>query len=460
MSGILGIMEIGRRALNAQQVALNTTGHNIANANTEGFTRQEAVLKSAQPLKLLFGHVGTGVDVTEIRRFRDQFIDSQIREEKRGLGSATYKRTGFEEIETILNEPSESGLRSMLARFFNSFQELANNPESTAVRNTVRDQANVLASAFNQSDKQLRELQESFNNDLELKVGQINSILKQIANLNNQIASVKGEASNDFLDKRDLLVDQFNELAEVTIFEEENGIITVSIKGITLISGEQVFELETKPFLSGSSSVLKVIRKDEGDDVEITEGKIAGLLEMRDEIVPKYRGFLDQLASALIEEVNTIHQSGFGLSGSSGVIPSNNKFFSGTGASDITLDPDIVENTNNMAASSDGSPGDNGVALAIAQLSRELILDNNTETIGDFYNSVIGTLGIEVQEINNLAENQELLITRLENIRQSISGVSLDEELTNLIEFQHAYQAAARLITLARDMMDTVLQMV
>jgi len=293
-------------------------------------------------------------------------------------------------------------------------------------------------------------------------VEEVNSLAHQIAELNQQIATleVKGGNANDYRDRRDALLDRLATLLDIQVTDEGNGMVMVSVGGKTLVTHGDVVELDTESVSRGGMEVLEIVWADDGSVAGIEGGELKGLLEARDTIIPRYQDRLDELASTLIEEVNSIHRQGYGLADSGGSPPTGNDFFAGTDARSITLAQPILDDIRNIAASRDGSPGDNGVAMDILNLRDELTMSDGTSTFNDYYGITVDVLGVESRKASQMRDNQEVLVTHLENHRKSISSVSLDEEMTDLIRFEHAYAAAARFISTLNQVMGTLIDMV
>lgn len=450
--------EIARRALQAQQTALDVTGHNVANANTDGYTRQRAVLGATEPFPmpslnrpLITGQLGTGVKVDMIQRIRDAFIDDQFRSENHTLGEWEAKESALQQIEVILNEPSEAGLSGLFGEFWNAWQELSKNPESQVVRASLREQATTLANAINHSYQQLSQLRTDLDGNIEIKVDEINTIARQISSLNEQITKIEisGDQANDLRDKRDLLVDQLSKIIGYTATESQRGVI-IYIHGKPLVSEDNVMQLATVADPS-NDGLLDVVWEDDLSAVQIQKGELYGLLDSRDTDIPYYRTQLDSLAGTLITEVNNLHSTGFGLDGSTG-----NDFFTGTGANDISLNA-VLSDLNIIAASQGGEAGDGLNALALAQLEKALTMSGATATFGDFYRSMISALGVDSQEASRMAKNQTLLVELVIKRREAVSGVSLDEEVINMLKFQRSFEAAARLMTVMDEMLDRII---
>ncbi|WP_418791024.1 flagellar hook-associated protein FlgK [Phosphitispora sp. TUW77] len=476
MSSTFFGLEIGRKALQVQQAALNVTGHNIANANTEGFTRQRAVMSATKPFAMPSftkpagaGQIGTGVEVQEIRRVRDDFIDLQLRKENNVFSEWEEKLDSLQKLEVVFNEPSESSLRTVLDRFWEAWQDLSLNPELEAVRMTVRESGVALAETFNHLDRQLGELTDDIDDSINIAVDEINNIATQIATLNDQIVSVEvqDDNANDLRDKRDLLVDELSKSIQVSVREDEYGSLKVSIGGRALVTGTEVFEISAVAD-PGNNGYVELQWAD-GSAVRVESGELKGMLDTRDTIVPSYQDQLDELARTVVVEMNSVHAAGYGLDDDVGGInffdpidPLDPTYPDNITAANIAVDDAIMNDLDNIAAASiPGDPlnpglnaGDGSNAINIVELKHmELI---GTATVDDYYNAMIAELGVQAREAERMTENQELLVTQLENRREQVSGVSLDEEMTNMIKFQHAYNAAARVVTAMDELLDTV----
>ena len=526
-------LEIGIRAVRTQRQALHVIGHNIANVNTPGFSRQRAILATTLPQ----GSMGTGVKVERVERLRDEVIDFYIREENPTLARWKAKLEILEGLEILFNEPSDNSIGKILNDFWDSWADLANNPESGAARANVKEQGEALCEAFRSLYQNLKNLQVKIDEEIKTEVDQVNSIINQIAHLNEEIEKIElgGRAqANDLRDKRDLLLDELSQLINFKYQEMEDNTLRISVYGQLLVSKTTV-----SPFLAeaGENGFLEVKWKDSGEKVVITNGKLKGLLEARDEVIPAFLEQLDTLASTLIEQVNSLHRQGMGLNGTeevvgwkdfTGTLASDGSFeingvvinvaagddldaviakinaqapatgveakregdrlvlmpyslnpqpvkitgdpdgimleefgilanfFKGKGAEDIDIDDAIKEDLSKIAASSSGAPGDNNNALLILALKDALLFEGGTSTFSDCYGKMIANLGVQTKQTSGLKENQEVLLTQLENRRQSICGVSLDEEATNMILFQQAYRAAVHFLQVVDELLDVL----
>lgn len=455
-SAFLGL-DIAHRALQASQQALQTASHNIANANTPGFSRQEALLASSRPYTvptlggyLCAGQVGTGVIVTAMRRFRDAFLDLQIRQETQTLKMATTQRDILRQIEMVLPEPSDSGLSGLLDRFWNSWDDLSNEPQSPSLRAGVRQEAANLCAALNSASRQLADLLSNQDTQIAIKVQEVNSIAEHIAALNEEIQKVQlaGNQPNDLRDERDLLLDELAGLVNITYRESEAGAVSVFIGGTPL-----VFDFKANSLAAAPGGEIRWSSDPPGaSTLEVQSGELGGIVRSRDAVSTKIDE-LDQLANAIKDAVNAIHGQGFGLNDSTGL-----DFFVGDGAGGIRLSDEILASIENIAAASAaGCPGDGSKAAALAALRSTALADLGNVTAGGFYSALITQLGTDTKGADDASKNQDALVQHLERQRESLSGVSLDEEAANLVRFERAYQAASRVMTTVDEMLDRLI---
>ena len=462
-------IEIGRRALQAQQTALQVTGHNIANVNTPGFSRRRVELANAA--SGVPGGVGSGADAVAVERMRSRFLDAQIRVESQVLGrweAVERALTGIEgifnapagagssEAGTVFNEPSGMGLTGSLNRFWNAWQDVANVPEGGAARASVRQEAQFLVTTLQQVHQQLSDTRVGLDQEIVGEVGEINRIADQLAALNSEIplSNIDGGTAGDLEDQRDRLIEELAERVDITVIENDSGAVSVLLSGHNLVQAGSAIHLEVRTLAQNDFPASTLFFSDDGSLAPIQDGKLKGLLEVRDNILPDYLARLDELAAVLVDEVNALHRVGFGPTGSTGI-----DFFdtTKTDASNIALDDRILDDLNNISASMDGNSGDNGTALAIAGLRNGRLLETGTSTIDEFFGTLLGEVGARSKEAQTMAASHRLFATQIENRRQSARGVSLNDEAAQLVLFQRAYQAAARTVSIIDDLMEVTI---
>jgi flagellar hook-associated protein 1 FlgK len=462
VSGIFGILNMGKEALAAQQMGINITGHNISNVNTEGYSRQRVTLETDIPVSNYSGQVGTGVNATQVLRVYDRFVGVQINNENQELGRWEARKSGLERVEAIFDESDGYGLNQAMSEFWNAWQDLANNPSGLSERTALLEKGTSLTTMFQRMHGDLEQAQKEIDSNIGGAVEQINSLSGQIADLNKKIFDVEalGQYANDYRDKRDLLLKELSYQIDISAFDNDVGQVTVVTSGgQPLVTGDNFQSLSTQ---AGAGGLQNVIWNDgHGSAVDITDniagGKLKGWIEVRDVAISDYMTQLNDLAGAVISEVNNIHSSGFGLQDSVG----GRAFFAGADASDIAVDTVIAGDLNLIAAAGNvgGSAGDNENAIAIANMQNELLMNGNSVTFDGFYNSLVSEVGSAVNTASSSYAHQSEMVTQLENYRESVSGVSLDEEMVNLVKFQHAYEAAAKLVSTVDELLDTVINM-
>ena len=470
--GIYSSLIIGRDAVIANQRAIEITGHNIANVNTPGYSRQRLMLQAKDPIETGLGMVGTGVTAFGVERIYDCFLGDQINNAAQDLGKWEAQKNVLSRVEIVFDEASGFGLNNAFNEYWNAWQDLANNPGGHTERTILLAKGENLANQFNTMYADLVEVQNDIDAGVSATVDEINILSSQIADLNDKIVSIEAteHSANDYRDERDRLLKELSGLIDFTYTEAGDGRVTV-----TLGDGTDLVEAPTVANPSGTNTLYATDTTGDGSlniawsdpaganiDADISGGKIRGLLDVRDDsdFIPGYLMKLNDLATSLIADVNAVHAGGYGLDDTV-----SRGFFAGTDASDISIDPAIVGNVNNIAAAQTASggaglSGDNTNALAIANLQGSLTMSGNTANYNDFYSSLVSEVGIDMQQTDQRYDYQSAMAAQLDNYRESISGVSLDEEMVNLIKYQHAYDAAAKLISTIDEMLQTLINMV
>ena len=471
MRSTFGGIETSLRGLRAQQLALDLTGHNISNANTPGYSRQIAGMTATDPYAVptmnrnaIAGQIGTGVMVDQIRRMRDEFVDRRTQFESASLGYWDARQRNFDQLEVTMAEPADlktgsASIGSQLNEFWDALQKLgnANRPDNAAVRSVVREKAINLCDTIRSTYNQLKTLQQDLNTEIGVRVGRVNSLAQQIAGLNGEIAKVvaMGDHPNDLLDNREDLVTKLSKLTAISVQSDELNRYSINISGMMLVNGDASFALET---VANANGMYKAVWAYNQQPVNFSDGEIKGLMEMRDVEVPYYMKALDEFTETLVTAFNAQHELGYGLDATS----TGNLFFkAGSDASNITLDDiilDPVNGLNNIAASLNGEVGNGENALKLAGIIKdEPLMNGGTTSLSDFYGGLIAKLGVEAEKAKITHANQKTLIGHLQNMQESVAGVSLDEEMANMIKFQNAYNAAARMMTAIDETLDKLI---
>jgi len=456
MIGLNAGLEVARKALAAYQLALGVYSNNIANVNTPGFSRRTPVLKESSPAVMSFGRVGLGVDIASVSRMRDKFLDFAYRKETSALGRYDSMEQALSEVEMVLGEPSDVNLGSALTEFWDSWQELANQPESSTARNVVTSTASSLASALQQTARRLADIRDDLDDEITGSVQEINSIAARIAALNAEVIKTEtsGAEASDLKDQRDTLLDQLANLATISVSESKDGSASVFIGSEALVERSTAVPLSLARRPDGGVSMAGVMVVNGTRAFSPAGGRLAGLLDSRDNIIPRYMAKLDEIAAGLVESVNAAHRLGYDLDGAAG-----GDFFDPAGrtASTIRVSSAILDDASLIAASGDTTVGNGDTALAISDLRLEGLLGEENATIDDYYSSMIGSLGVESSSAKDQKATEDLLLGEISSRRESVKGVSLDEEMTNLMAAQHAYQAAVKVVSVVDELMTSLL---
>ncbi len=455
MPGLLQGLEIGKRALFTNQVYLQTIGHNIANVNTPGYTRQRVQIAPTFPEGSPSGSIGTGVSVTNIKQVRDLFLGQQFREGTKSLGQWSYKEKILGQVESLFSEPNDNTLSDRLNKFWNSWDELSKST-SGANRENVLGSATFLVNGLHEMAGQLESLRAGIDQDMVTMINDINRLATEIANTNQQIkiTELGGSSANDLRDIRAQMVDELAVLVDVNTIEQDNGELRVMIGRMEIVNGSHAVKVSAEPVNEGGRSTHNLVLDGSTVNIRNLGGQLKGLVDARDELVPQYLDELNLLTRTVIEQVNSLHETGYGLDGSTGMAFFDPNF---TDASTIRINDALSLDPDKIAASASGEEGDGDIARQISALRTQRLMINNTSTIEDYYGSLIGRLGVESNEAQSFSDNYELLVHQIQNQRQSVEGVSLDEEMANMIKFQRAYDAAARVITTMDEALDMVI---
>ncbi len=459
MSTFSSILNIGRSALQAQQKAISVTGNNIANVNTPGYSRQRAELVNGEAINDTPGQMGGGVKVAAVRRMYDRFITGEIRGESQELGEWEARKQIQDRLEIVFNETDDEGLNKSLHAFWNAWQDLANHPAGSVERSNLVSRAEDMTDRFRNMAADLSSIATEVEGRIEQAVVDINEAAQEIARLNASIRRAEnlGQEPNDLKDQRDEALKTLSKLADVST-AENGSVIDVTLAGETLVDGDTAWELS----YDGTDFIVTDPGTGTADPIahgDITAGTLGGLLAMKNDVIPDYGDRLDAMASQIIDAVNAQHAAGWGLDNSTG-----RNFFALTASSaeNIAVDADILDDPQRIAAATASSslPGDGGNALAIADLAFQPLMSGGTETFSDYYTALVADVGNDTRAANSRYDLQQVTMGQLEAYREEVSGVSLDEEMVNLVQFQNAYAAAAKLISATDELLDTLINMV
>jgi len=453
MSSLFGIMSIAVRALLAEQGAMNATANNVANLNTPGFSRQRPVLAEGDPTTLGTLTMGTGVVLERLESLRDPILELRLHEETQQQGHLDSFVTAMRQVEVMFSS-SSGDIGAQISNFFSSLQQLSTDPANFSLRQGVLTAAGNLAGAFRTTANNLSSQRATLDLDVKQAVEQINLLTGQIAELNRQISDMENlkQDPSTFTDQRTLLIRQLSDLVDVSVIQTESSVTLTTSNGTALVAGDRSFDLTAQVDPSGVQHIFA-----QGSDItaKLTAGKIAGLLQVRDQKIPGLLASLDILAAGLASALNTAHRSGFDLNGTAGgdlfVPPPGSGQGAAAGMMVVISDPAL------LAASSDGSPGSNGNLALLSAVHDQPVASGQTPT--DFYANLVFGVGSDVSNGTAELEASQLILRQLEDQRGSISGVSVDEEAANMLRYQRAYEAAARVVSTVNEMLDTTINL-
>ncbi|MGV8058099.1 MAG: flagellar hook-associated protein FlgK [Smithellaceae bacterium] len=453
MSTISGIANAALSALTTYTAAISVTNTNIANSETTGYTRQQAVI----------GTTGSTVDVIKVKRIYDSFLTHQLSFANTDLGKWEAEQETISSVENVFSDKDSSGLNAAMSDFWNAWSDVACDPSDSTARTLLASATDTLANTFNSMSSDLTDIQNNIDDSVEETVASINDLTQQIADINQKIsaATAAGVDTNTYKDTLDSLALSLSELVDInTSADSVTGQVSIQLAdGKTLVEGTTTWSLSTE--INSTTGLQDVTWLSEsGTETvitsDITSGKLGGYLEVRDEIIPSYQEQLDSLASSIITQVNNLQTNGYDLNGDAGV-----SLFTGTSAKDIAVNSAITDDPSLIAASStsDGVPDDGSTATAVAELQNSMLLNSGTATFSDYYASLVSKVGTTVDSIDTYYSAQSDTVELYQNRRDSASGVSIDEETTKLLLYQSAYAASAKVMTYLDEMLKTLIDM-
>lgn len=419
MSGLLSTLNTAKSGMNVSQVAIQTTSHNISNINTPGYSRQRVNQSASSPYSMPgknsnfgAGQIGTGAQIDDVTRIRNSFYDYQYRSESHQYGNTSVKYEYFKNIEGIFNEPSDTAISSSLNSFFNSWSELSKDPQSSGVKSVVIENGKYLSNSINSAFKRLESLEEGLDKQSEYIMDEVNSMLSQLDKLEKNIKIIQGsgKSPNDFLDKRDQLLDNLS--FKLNINDKD---VKATLKKAYDANGKVTLDDLTK-------SGVKI------------SGELEGTLSMKEEI-NKYKDGLKQLANTITSNVNDA---------------AGQEIFKAKDGELISINPEMLQEPEKINVTAD-------IALKVYELKSEKVNINGKDmTINTFYNSMIQNLGQSSAAVIRDESNQSKLLENIDSSRSSVSGVSLDEEMISLVQLQHTYSANAKVMSTIDSLLDVV----
>ncbi|MBO0992240.1 flagellar hook-associated protein FlgK [Bacillus sp. SD088] len=480
-------LETAKSGMYSQQSAIYVTGHNIANKNTPGYSRQRVNFEQTTPYPAgsmnrpqIPGQLGTGVQDGSIQRIRDTFIDSQYRGERNQLGFYESMSNSIKQMEDIMNEPSDNGLSAAMTQFWQSLQDLSTNAENEGARRVVLQRARSVAETFRYLHSSLTTVRNDIKKEMDLTVTRVNALTRDIAAINEQISEVEphGYLPNDLYDARDQLLDELASYLPISTETVANGGNTLAIaeggkKVYAMINGEKTLLVDEQGARSmewkeGTGELYLGEKELSYNTLGEGNGELAALFKAYNDDYPEMLENLDKYAFTFAKVFNEVHKGGVDLNEETGedFFAVGDTYEGAAAAISVLLkDPDKV------AAALAGKESGNGEnALRLADMKNWVIregsmeelpeltdLDIKSGTLQSFYEGVIGEMAVKGQQANRMEYNTTVLLQSIDKNRRSVSEVSLDEEFSNLIQFQHAYSASARMISAIDEMLDKII---
>lgn len=460
--GLNAALNSGNTSLQTNQKAIEITGLNVANVNTEGYSRQSPNLSPYPALNFGDFFIGTGVTVGSVGRSHDVFLAGRITEKSADVGLESSMSNPLAELERVIGI-GDNSLSDEFDQFFDAWRQLSTNPGGEVERQMVLQRGELIGNAFANIYDESQQVVDNINDSLVSKIDGVNLMISEIADLNDRISSLElaGQEANSDRDRRDLMVKGLSEALGATSFETSNGTVSVQLaNGMPLVEGT-----EGNPIVATYSGTDVNLELDYGTttitlDRESLGGEFRGLYEVRDVTIPDVVDRLDQLAYTFATEVNAVHQAGTDLDGN----PAGDFFVQPSAVTDAasSLEMNITQTADVAAATTgtpgSGAPGDNTNALAILQLEQGTPAGlGSNDTYVSYYGKIASTVGVEAARNRQALAGYEDSLVQLENLRDGIDGVSLEEEMINLMKYQKGFEASAKFLATVDEMMGTLI---
>lgn len=444
---VSSIFEIGKRSLLAYQSAIQTTSGNISNSNDENYARRRAELS-----QMIGGFSALGFSTEESTRLRQRFAENQLWQENQDLNQYQANNMLLTQVEDIFAEDTESGLSSLLTQFWNSWSDLANDPESDYARAIVKDKGVLVTNAFNRMHRDLREMQGQIRPEVDTRIEQINQKLEQLSGINQKL---RYQNDPNLMDQRDLLIKDLSSEFDIRVKELDTGEVSIYVDGYVLVSDQTVNLLKSSVETIDGENQIKIFLGNTDKEVNVQSGTLQGLIHTHNEEIVSSIERLNELAVYFAESVNTLHLSGENANGTTNI-----NFFASdvSSAADFRVNDAVLQDISLIATRLPGEEeGSGSIAQSISDLQFNEGLNGSTGL--EFYHGMLTEIGNKIQEAEFLEQSQSLIVAQLQNQKDTVTGVSLDEEMTRLIQFEQAYQAAAKVINTVDEMVNTILSL-
>ncbi len=451
--GLSRVFDISRRSLATYQNSMNVASHNISNAANKNYTRQRVNLAAEVPERNASFVWGTGIKLDSISRIRDGLIDKQIVSNQQNYSASQKQSTILTQVEQLFSEPSDIGISNLLNTFFNTWSELSVAPNSVPLRNNVIYAAENLATKVESVNNDLATIKYDMFQEFREKTDSLNSKLSLVYQLNNEINKMNAgnQDANDLMDSRDKIIGELAELVNISVNYDDRGSANISIGGTFAADASSYIKFQ----VVNTDGKLSIAPENSSSTVKLTGGEIYAISDIYSNKIADYQAKIDSLFTGLVNSVNTIHSSGYTNEASprTGI-----EFFKEYKDGKLVLSDDILGQPENIAVSADGTNGNGDLAVAIGNLTTEKSIDG--ASFGNYYGSLISQIGNDKLSSESAAEASQLVLDQLEIQRTAVSGVSVDEEMTEIIKFQRAYDASAKLIRIADEMLETLMGLV
>lgn len=447
------LFDISQRSMVTYQRSMDVASNNIANAGNADYRRQRAIVSTEQTQQNAGITWGSGIKIDDIERVRNSLTENQITNNNQSKSFFERSSVLLSQVENIYTEPTELGVSTMLSQFFSSWSELSANPTSSALRGNVVYSAQNLAAKVNEINEGFQIVKSSVYYEFQDKVQLVNDTLSNLQSINRQISEAKaiGQNANDLMDKRDTFVDNLSKLANITVNYESDETVSISIGGVFAVNKGSYTEFE----LSSTEGKLAMVSKNGGKEAKLTSGEMGALVDVFSNKMPEYQAKLDSIVNQLVKSVNEIHNSGYT---NGNPVGQGRDFFEEYDGKELKISSEILSDYNKIAASGDGTSGNGDIAVKIFEISEADVL--NGAKLIDVYSTLISEVGSQKQNADRMSEASSMVLEQLHNQKDSYSAVSIDEEMMNVMKYQKAYEASAKLIQMADEMLDTLIRMV
>lgn len=445
-------LEIANKSLMTSQSAISIAMHNIANAGTDGYSEEK--VKTEPSLSVYDSasgqNVGSGANIVSIERQRDGFLDAQYRDNNSEYSYNEEVYNCLNEIESMVGNASGSNIKAAFNNFWNNLEKLSDNPSNPEVRENLKQSATEFTSSFRSLSGNISKAKSEYTTQVGNKINEANDLLENINNINDEITrlSVNGNTPNDLMDKRDTMLDKLSSLMDIEVINSKYNSVSVISNGNVVIQPGLMQKLTENVSTDGTVD----IKWSDGATFDSKNGSISAMKYMVNDKIPEYLNKLNTLAKDYITAFNTQHRNGYGTDGSTGI-----DFFKGDSALNIDISDDIKNDVNKIAASATGDAGNNENISALSDLQNNKIIDSNTFSPGDYLNNAIIAIATDTSTSKSLMDSSENMTDEIDTNRKNVYGVSIDEEISSIINNEHVFEASGKIIKMVDDMYESLL---